>query len=85
MTIEAALDRLTTLLGDRLSRTKADLGGHSRSETHFAPVCPDAVAYLETTQEVSALVAICADERCPVIGWGLGPHSKGMPWPSGVG
>ena len=81
MTIEAALDRLSTLLGDRLSRSKADLDGHSRSETHFAPVCPDAVAYPETTQEVSALVAICADERCPVIGWGAGTSLEGHALP----
>jgi len=81
MTIEAALDRLSTLLGDRLSRSKADLDGHSRSETHFAPVCPDAVAYPMTTQEVSALVAICADERCPVIGWGAGTSLEGHALP----
>ncbi len=81
MTIEAALDRLSTLLGDRLSRSKADLDGHSRSETHFAPVCPDAVAYPMTTQEVSALVAICVDEPCPVIGWGAGTSLEGHALP----
>ncbi|MGR3504048.1 FAD-binding oxidoreductase [Pseudaestuariivita sp.] len=77
MTIPAALAALAPLLGERLSRSKSDLDLHSRSETHYAPVPPDAAAYPETTEEVAAIVAICAEHSCPVIGWGTGTALEG--------
>ena len=55
MTIRSALGALETLLGDRLARSKAELVQHGQSESHFAPLPPDAVAYPETTDEVAAL------------------------------
>ncbi len=78
MSFETALRELSTLLGQRLSRSKSDLDLHARSESHFAPVPPDAVAYPESTEEVSALVRICAAHDCPVIGWGTGTSLEGQ-------
>ncbi|RVV98627.1 FAD-binding protein [Mesobaculum littorinae] len=72
MPIPAALDKLTSLLGDRLVASKAELDQHSRSETHFAAAAPDAVAYPETTEEVQALVRICGEHGLPVTAWGAG-------------
>ena len=72
MSITAALDALSTVLKDRLSRSKSDLDTHGRSETHFPLTPPDAVAYPETTEEVAQIVAICAAQGCPVVGWGTG-------------
>ncbi|EAR52469.1 putative D-lactate dehydrogenase (cytochrome), FAD/FMN-containing oxidoreductase [Oceanicola granulosus HTCC2516] len=77
MSVTAALDALSALLGDRLSRAKADLDAHGRSESHFPTTPPDAVAYPESTDEVAALVRICAAARCPVIGWGAGTSLEG--------
>ncbi len=77
MSIETALTRLSTLLGNRLSRSKPDLEAHGHSETHFPPAPPDAVAWPETTEEVAELVKICAAERCPVVGWGAGTSLEG--------
>lgn len=77
MTIPDALAELSTLLGDRLSRSKSDLDLHGRSETHFAPTPPDAVAYPETTEEVQALARICARHGCPMVGWGAGTSLEG--------
>ncbi|MCG6902217.1 MAG: FAD-binding protein [Rhodobacter sp.] len=77
MTIEAALTELSTLLGARLSRSKPDLEQHGRSETHFPLTPPDAVAYPSTTEEVSAIVQVCARHHCPVIGWGTGTSLEG--------
>ncbi|MFV2002171.1 MAG: FAD-binding oxidoreductase [Paracoccaceae bacterium] len=78
MSIDAAITELSTLLGNRLSRSKGDLADHGRSETHFAPSPPDAVAFVESTDEVAALVAICAAARCPVTGWGVGTSLEGQ-------
>ncbi|MBV1869197.1 MAG: FAD-binding protein [Marinosulfonomonas sp.] len=77
MAIDTALAELTSLLGNRLSRSKSDLDEHGRSETHFPLTPPDAVAYPETTQEVQELVKICASQDCPVIGWGAGTSLEG--------
>lgn len=40
MNITSAIDALSTLLGDRLSRSKSDLDLHGHSESHFASMPP---------------------------------------------
>ena len=77
MAYDAAHDELSSLLGNRLSRSKSDLDIHGRSETYFAPTPPDAVAYPDTTEEVSRIVRICAAHRCPVVAWGVGTSLEG--------
>ncbi|MBR9839984.1 MAG: FAD-binding protein [Rhodobacteraceae bacterium] len=77
MTIAQALDALAPLLGERLSRSKSELAHHGRSESYFPQTEPDAVAYPETLAEVQALVKICAEHRCPMVGWGAGTSLEG--------
>jgi len=77
MNIQTAIAELSTLLGNRLGRSKSDRDAHGQSETHFTPAPPDAVAYPETAQEVSEIMRICAAHRCPVIGWGAGTALEG--------
>ena len=77
MTIDAALAELSHVLGDRLSRSKSDLDAHGMSETHFAPAPPDAVAYPETTDDVSRIMAICHAHGCPVVAFGAGTALEG--------
>lgn len=72
-----ATQTLATVLGERLSRAKPDLEAHGRSESHFPPMPPEAVAYPETAEEVQAIVRICAEHHCPVIGWGAGTSLEG--------
>jgi D-lactate dehydrogenase (cytochrome) len=40
-------------------------------------VLPDAVAFAETTEEVSRLLALCHAERVPVVPWGAGTSLEG--------
>ncbi len=77
MTISSAIDALSSLLGDRLSRSKSDLDLHGQSESHFDPMPPDAVAYPTTTQEVSAILTVCSQHSCPVVAWGTGTSLEG--------
>jgi len=77
MPIEDALDVLTAFLGNRLVRSKAELEAHGRSESHFPLTLPDAVAFPESTQEVSEILRICNAAGCPVIGWGAGTSLEG--------
>jgi len=75
--LEAALDALKGLLGDRLSTAQAVRDQHAQGEDHFLPAPPDAVAFAETTEEVSEIVKICAEHELPVIAWGTGTSLEG--------
>ncbi len=77
MGISDAICALSTVLGDRLVRSKPDLARHGQSEAHFPPLPPDAVAYPENTGEVANIVGICTAQDCPVIGWGAGTSLEG--------
>ena len=78
MGIQDAITELSALLGDRLSLSRSDLDLHGRSETHFPLTPPDAVAYPESTDEVARMMKICAQHRCPVVGWGAGTSLEGQ-------
>ena len=71
------LNALSQLLPGRLSTSKSDRNLHGRSESYFDLMPPDAVAYVETTQEVQNLLKICSQFECPVIGWGTGTSLEG--------
>ncbi|WP_417719939.1 FAD-binding oxidoreductase [Salipiger sp.] len=77
MPIPQALEALSQFLGERLTRSKSELDQHGRSESYFPLTPPDAVAYPETTEEVRRIVGICAQENCPMIGWGAGTSLEG--------
>ena len=77
MTIPAAIGGLRDLLGARLGTDGPTRAAHGGSESHFAQTPPDAVAFPATTEEVAAILRICADHACPVIGWGTGTSLEG--------
>ncbi|MEL6608129.1 MAG: FAD-linked oxidase C-terminal domain-containing protein [Pseudomonadota bacterium] len=77
MKLDDALTALSSVLGERLSRSKSDLDTHGRSETHFGGHSPDAVAYPTSTGEVAQIVAICRDHAVPIIGFGAGTSLEG--------
>jgi D-lactate dehydrogenase (cytochrome) len=75
---DTVLAELSSVLEGRVTRSKSDLEVHGRSETWFADTPPDAVAYPQTTAEVSALVKLCHAHDIPVIGWGAGTSLEGQ-------
>ena len=77
MTLTAALAELRALLGDRISTTAAVLAQHGQSESLVSAPPPDAVAFPRSTDEVAALVRICAAHGVPMIGWGAGTSLEG--------
>ncbi len=78
MSIQDAIAEITLILGQRLTTSKSDLDLHGRSETYFAACPPDAIAYPDSTDEVSQIVKICAAHNCPVVGWGTGTSLEGQ-------
>jgi len=75
--IRLAVEEAKALLGDRLSTAQAVRDQHARGEDYFTPAPPDAVAYALSTEEVAAVVKICARHKVPVIPWGTGTSLEG--------
>ena len=73
----ALIEELRTLLGDRLSTSDAVRAQHGHDESYHATLPPDAVAFAETTEEVSKIVAACARHKTPVIAFGTGTSLEG--------
>jgi D-lactate dehydrogenase (cytochrome) len=73
----ALLASLRQLLGDRLSTSAAVCEQHGRDESYHAPHAPDAVAFAQSTDEVAAIVGLCARYKTPVIAFGTGTSLEG--------
>jgi D-lactate dehydrogenase (cytochrome) len=73
----AFLDELRTVLGERLSTSDSVRDHHSHGESWHASARPDAVAFPETTAEVSTIVAACARAAVPIIPFGMGSSLEG--------
>jgi D-lactate dehydrogenase (cytochrome) len=58
---------LHALIGDRATTSSAVREHHSKGESYHTPVAPDLVVFPETTDEVSAIVRVCARHGAPVI------------------
>jgi len=75
---EYPVDEIKTLIGDRLSTSKAVRDHHGTdSSPLYGTQAPDAVAFAESTGEVAEIVKICARQKCPVIAYGTGTASEG--------
>jgi len=72
-----AIAALKGLLGDRLSTGEAVRGHHGKDMSYHPAALPDAVAFAETTEDVAAIVRICAEHRLPVIPYGTGTSLEG--------
>ncbi|HYH36931.1 MAG TPA: FAD-linked oxidase C-terminal domain-containing protein [Azospirillum sp.] len=74
---EEALAELRALLGDRLSTSGPVREHHGKDESYHPVMPPDAVAFATSTEEVSAIVKVCAKHRLPIIPFGTGTSLEG--------
>ena len=68
---------MQAIFGDRLQLGEAIRLEHGRSETHFPPMPPDAVAFAESTAEVVDAVKLCAKYGVPLVPFGAGTSVEG--------
>jgi D-lactate dehydrogenase (cytochrome) len=73
----SALNALRDLLGTRVSTAEAVREHHSHGESYHPPHAPDAVAFPISTDEVCAIVRVCAEHRTPLIPFGAGTSLEG--------
>jgi D-lactate dehydrogenase (cytochrome) len=74
---ETAIASLQQLLGDRLSTTASIREGHGKDASYHPCVSPDAVAFAQSTEEVSEIVKVCAQHKVPLIPFGSGTGLEG--------
>ncbi len=72
------IEELQALLGDRLSTSTAQREAHGQDEGWHPVEAPDAVAFAQSTEEVSAIVKICHAAGVPVIAYGAGTSIEGQ-------
>ncbi|MBW6401150.1 FAD-binding protein [Roseomonas sp. HJA6] len=75
--VDAVIAAARGFLGDRMSTNASVREQHSRGEDTTTPTLPDAVAFVETTEEVSRLLALCHQHGVPVTPFGAGTSLEG--------
>jgi D-lactate dehydrogenase (cytochrome) len=74
---EPFLAELRAVIGARMSTAAAVRDHHASGEDYLPPAAPDAVCFVHSTEEVSAIVKICAAHGVPVIPYGTGTSLEG--------
>ena len=72
-----AIAELSALLERRLSTALAVREHHGKDLTYHAGAAPDAVAFPNSTEEVAAIVRICARHKVPIVPYGTGTSLEG--------
>ena len=75
--IAAAIAALTAAFGNRVVTSQSVREQHGNTLTWVPNQPPDAVAFPQTTQDVQAIVRICAANGVPVIPFGVGTSLEG--------
>ena len=73
----ALVDDLRRLLGDRFASTRQVREHHGTDVSSYPVTPPDAVVFPHTTDEVVAIVNLCARHRTPMIPFGIGTSVEG--------
>ncbi|CAD0183863.1 putative FAD-linked oxidoreductase [Ruegeria sp. THAF57] len=75
--IQAVVGLLKSTFGDRLQTGQAIREQHGHTTTWIENQSPDAVVFPHSTEEVSEIVKICAENKVPVIAFGTGTSLEG--------
>jgi D-lactate dehydrogenase (cytochrome) len=74
---DAAITSLHQLLGDRLSTAPLVREQHGKDASYHPCLPPNAVAFPQSTEEVSEIVKICGQHKVPIIPFGSGTGLEG--------
>ncbi len=75
---EALIGQLRDLLGERVSTSASVREQHGRGESWHPPQPPDAVCFARSTEEVAAIVKLCAASATPIVAYGTGTSLEGQ-------
>ena len=74
---EIVFKKIKEILGERFSTSSSVRENHGKDESYHEGFKPDAVAFLNSTQEVSEVLKICYKNSIPVIPFGAGTSLEG--------
>jgi D-lactate dehydrogenase (cytochrome) len=72
-----AIAEIRLLLGERISTAQIVREQHGKDQTWAKAAAPDAVAFVQSAEEVQHIVRACARHRLPVIPYGTGTSLEG--------
>ena len=75
--ISVALTALAERFGERLQTGQSLREQHGHTTTYIANQAPDGVLFPESVEEVQEAVLICAENRVPIIPFGVGTSLEG--------
>ncbi len=75
--VETVIEALRAALGERLTTNAGLREHHSHGQDTQPPALPDAVAFVETTEEAARVLALCHAQGVPVVPWGAGTSLEG--------
>lgn len=75
---DAAQQELEAVLGERLSFNREVRQKHGEDFSRHKPMSPDAVAFVNSENEVIRIVQICAKHVIPIIPFGAGTSVEGQ-------
>jgi D-lactate dehydrogenase (cytochrome) len=75
--VDNVIEAARAFLGERITTNATLREHHSHGQDTQPPVLPDAVAFVETTEEAGRVLALCHAARVPVVAWGAGTSLEG--------
>jgi len=78
VSITTAVNQIRKLIGERITVNASILEQHGHDESWHEWQPPDAVCFVENTQEVKQIVRICNADGIPVIPFGTGTGVAGL-------
>ncbi len=74
---DSLFDVLRQIVGERVTTAMPVREQHGHDESWHPSAPPDAVVFAESTDEVSRVVAACAERRVPIVPFGTGTSLEG--------
>jgi len=75
--LETVIEGARAFLGERITTNAALREHHAHGQDTQPPVLPDAVAFVETSDEAARVLALCNAAHVPVVAWGAGTSLEG--------
>ncbi len=75
--VDTVIAAARAFLGERITTSTGLRDHHSHGQDTQPPVMPDAVAFIETSEEAGKLLALCHANNVPVVPYGTGTSLEG--------
>ena len=75
--VDTVIEAARGFLGERITTNATLREHHSHGQDTQPPALPDAVAFVETSEEAARLLALRYAQQVPIVPWGAGTSLEG--------